>query len=103
MIIYIRLNHNDKINLINEYHNNKIFQNIFSSISSSVLSSVISYSVSSSVSFSVVSSSVIYSIKSLNGGLFNNFISSIFYKYSSNDYKELFFILNSLYYKLLQS
>ena len=71
---------------INEYHNNKIFQNI-------------SYSVLSSVSSSV-SSSVISYIKSLNGGLFNNFISSIFYKYSSNDYKELFFILNSLYYKL---
>lgn len=57
---------------------------------------------SSEMSYSVISYSTSY-IKSLNGGLFNNFISSIFYKYSSNDYKELFFILNSLYYKLLQS
>lgn len=57
---------------------------------------------SSEMSYSDISYST-SSIKSLNGGLFNNFISSIFYKYSSNDYKELFFILNSLYYKLLQS
>lgn len=57
---------------------------------------------SSEMSYSDISYSTSY-IKSLNGGLFNNFISSIFYKYSSNDYKELFFILNSLYYKLLQS
>ena len=57
---------------------------------------------SSEMSYSVISYSTSY-IKSLNGGLFNNFISSIFSKYSSNDYKELFFILNSLYYKLLQS
>ena len=56
---------------------------------------------SSEMSYSVISYSTSY-IKSLNGGLFNNFISSIFYKYSSNDYKELFFILNSLYYKLSQ-
>ena len=60
------------------------------------------HNVSSEISYSVISYSTSY-IKSLNGGLFNNFISSIFYKYSSNDYKELFFILNSLYYKLLQS
>ena len=57
---------------------------------------------SSEMSYSVISYST-SSIKSLNGGLINNFSSSIFYKYSSNDYKELFFILNSLYYKLLQS
>lgn len=82
MIIYI----------LKQYHND----------SSKMSYSVISYSVLSSVSSSVISSST-SSIKSLNGGLFNNFISSIFYKYSSNDYKELFFILNSLYYKLLQS
>lgn len=87
MIIYIMKNHK-KVD-------DKIFQNIsYSDISYSVLSSV-----SSSVSSSVISSS----IKSLNGGLFNNFISSIFSKYSSNVYNELFFILNSLYYKLSQS
>lgn len=86
MIIYIMKNHK-KVD-------DKIFQNIsYSDISYSVLSSV----------SSSVSSSVISSIKSLNGGLFNNFISSIFSKYSSNVYNELFFILNSLYYKLSQS
>lgn len=79
MIIYI----------MKQYHND----------SSEMSYSDISYSV---ISYSVISYST-SSIKSLNGGLFNNFISSIFYKYSSNDYKELFFILNSLYYKLLQS
>ena len=96
MIIYINLKQ------INNNHSEISYSVISSKMSYSVISSSdISYSVLSSVSSSVSSSTS--SIKSLNGGLFNNFISSIFSKYSSNDYNELFFILNSLYYKLSQS
>ena len=102
MIIYIMKQINNNHSEIS--YSSKIFSSVISSsdISYSVLSSVSSSVSSSVISYSVISSST-SSIKSLNGGLFNNFISSIFSKYSSNDYNELFFILNSLYYKLSQS
>lgn len=100
MIIYImkQINNHSDISYSSEMSYSISYSDISYSVSSSVSSSVIS---SSDISSSDISYST--SIKSLNGGLFNNFISSIFSKYSSNVYNELFFILNSLYYKLLQS